>query len=65
MTPEEVKTVKTGLYRIYWKDSSGGGSSLASVGVNPAGDLWFAPINWTEVPSFDWSSVQRAECLVK
>lgn len=64
MTPMEVKALKHGLYRIYWKEGSGGGASVASVGSNSAGDRWLAPTNWTEVPSYDWSPIERAECLI-
>lgn len=47
---------KLGLFRLYWKD---GGTSLASVGVNELGDKWFAPINWINVPSFDWDKIEK------
>lgn len=39
-----VKNLKRGLYEIYWKS---GGSSLAAVGYDPAGNNWIAPSNWT------------------
>jgi hypothetical protein len=55
------KTLINGIYRIYWRDE---GSSLASVGRNAAGDVWFAPTNWITVPSYDWSIIIRAEKLL-
>ena len=32
MTPDAVKDLKLGLYRLFWKND--GGSSLAAVGVD-------------------------------
>lgn len=62
MLQVEVKNGITdlGVYRIYWKD---GGSSVASVGYNVAGDFWYAPSNWITVPSFDWTSVKYIKLI--
>lgn len=32
-----------GLYEVFWES---GGSSLASIGRYPSGDIWIAPTNW-------------------
>lgn len=56
MTRREVEKLNHGLYRLHWKE---GGCSLASVGSNERGDRWYAATNWTTVPWFDWTKVQR------
>jgi hypothetical protein len=51
----------SGLYRLHWKE---GGASLASVGRDRYGRVWFAPTNWIKVPWYDWelvASVERIE----
>ena len=65
MTPDAVRSLKLGLYRLHWKDE--GGSSLASVGVDSEGWHWFAPCNWIGFRGTyrrivsDWQLVERAE----
>ena len=61
MKKKDVAELSFGLYRLYWKE---GGSSLASVGQNANGDLWFAPTNWITVPCFDWKSVKRVNKIL-
>lgn len=61
MTDEEVAKVGHGLYIIHWKESHGGGTSVAAVGTDRSGRRWFAATNWTVVPSFDWSRIERVE----
>lgn len=39
-------TLPLGLYRVRWKESAGGGTSLASVGNNEDGSQWIACVNW-------------------
>jgi len=51
----------SGLYKIYWNS---GGSSLASVGRDAAGEVWLCPCNWVSGLSFDWSAV-KATRLIK
>jgi hypothetical protein len=70
MTTEEVQKLGHGLYRIYWKQECGGGTSLASVGTLYDGSRWFAPTNWTNpdpqkvVGSHDsWDSVDFVETI--
>lgn len=47
ITSDNVRELNNGLYKIYWKKSSGGGSSLAAVGRYADGQrLWLAPTNW-------------------
>lgn len=60
------KTVAPGLYRVTWKESAGGGQSLASVGLLHDGTRWLAPTNWvSETPSgiatTNWSEVESVE----
>lgn len=58
MTNDEARAVVAhGLYVLHWH---GDGQAAAAVGSNEAGDRWFAPTNWTAVPSYDWSSVESA-----
>lgn len=47
--------LRHGLYILNWRD---GGSSLASVGSDSAGNRWYAPTNWIEVPGFDWHKIE-------
>lgn len=62
MTKKAANALDLGLYKIFWKS---GGFSLAAVGYDSAGNRWFAPTNWLEVPSFDWRSVEKAVLLLK
>ena len=61
MNEKEVRKLKTGIYRLYWKS---GGSSLASVGCMSNGDKWLCPVNWTNdscTPDIKyWNGVKRA-----
>lgn len=43
MKKNEIKNIKHGLYRIWWRL---GGNSLASVGSTRSGRRWFAATNW-------------------
>lgn len=56
MRPEDID--RLGLYILFWSDEPGD-LSLAAVGQDSAGRLWFAPTNWLTVPSYDWSQVRR------
>lgn len=47
MKIEEVDRLPHGVYRLFWKESQGGGTSLASVGSTYTGRRWMAPVNWT------------------
>lgn len=40
----------SGLYRVYWTEEEGGGSSLAAIGQNGSGEHWIAPVNWINGP---------------
>ena len=44
--PNEMLDCKLGLYYVYWKESAGGGSSIAAIGYYPNGKRWIAPANW-------------------
>lgn len=59
MTKTQVALVRHGLYVIHWKESEGGGTSLASVGSDCAGRRWFAATNWVSGPGFDWHAIKR------
>ncbi len=69
MTQEEVGTLKNGVYRVYWKDTHGGGCSVAAVGGMHNGQRWLAPSNWTAGPGFcpvsttSWDAVDHVELL--
>lgn len=47
MKSKEARNLKHGLYRIYWTEEAGGGSSVAAVGSDHEGRRWMAPTNWT------------------
>lgn len=44
MKKKLFNNLKLGVYRVYWKS---GGSSLAAIGQDYAGNRWVAPTNWT------------------
>ena len=44
MKKKLFNSLKLGVYRVYWKS---GGSSLAAIGQDYAGNRWIAPTNWT------------------
>lgn len=56
----EVKKLKLGLYKIYWKN---GDTSLAAVGMTESGSKWLAPTNWVFPASVfkqTWFHVKKA-----
>lgn len=63
MTKIEANKLDLGLYELRWKESEGGGASLAAVGYDEAGNRWFAPTNWLTVPSFDWKAVDHVRLI--
>ena len=61
MSSEDGRSnTRHGIYRLWWRS---GGSSLASVGSDCAGNHWYMPANWVTGPGKDWSIVQRFELL--
>ena len=56
----DPKTIRHGLYKLYWKS---GGHSLASVGSHRDGTRWYAPTNWINVPGTDWESIEYVEVI--
>jgi len=44
MKYKNIKKIKHGLYKVYWKS---GGNSLAALGYYVDGEMWIAPINWS------------------
>jgi len=62
MTHADIRVLDLGLYVVYWKS---GGSSLAAVGMDEKGDRWLAPCNWVNVPTYDWSDVDRAVLIMR
>lgn len=72
MKKKDIEHLYNGVYRIFWKKSSGGGYSLASLGRTHDGTVWFSPSNWTsenndnpKVSTTDWSSVKKVELIEK
>ena len=63
MTIEEARKLQPGLYRIFWSDHSSPGLSVAAVGMESNGRVWFAPTNWVSVPCYDWCKVSRVELI--
>lgn len=58
-----MPTYRAGLYRVYWTMDTGGGCSLAAIGVKSNGENWIAPTNWVStgdlLPQVD--HIQRLE----
>lgn len=54
-----------GLYRIFWKESSGGGSSEAAIGLLHDGIRWVAPINWTSEITFTASTMPKLRSEIR
>ncbi len=46
-TESEMLDCPFAIYRVYWNEESGGGSSVAAIGGMHNGDRWIAPTNWT------------------
>jgi hypothetical protein len=70
MTKQEYNSLPLGLYRIFWKQSCGGGMSLAAIGMTENGSRWIAPTNWVAPASSPTSiyktrrSILRVEMVV-
>lgn len=71
MTPEEVKKLTNGVYRIFWKEEEGGGESVAVVGRKTNGAVWMCCANWISEPGHVidhcgdilWGRVREAHIL--
>lgn len=70
MKKADVQKLSHGLYRIFWKESQGGKSSLAAVGSMHDGQRWIAPVNWTAPIGGNptgcgkiWQSVEKVELI--
>lgn len=66
MKKAEVQQLVAGLYEIHWKKKHGGKKSLAAIGYNKHGNMWFLPCNWTagDDPNkgdvcFKWNYVKK------
>lgn len=58
MTKKEVKNLKLGLYKFFWKS---GGHSLVAVANDREGNPMFMACNWISGPSYDFRQVSHAE----
>ncbi len=58
MDPKRIR--KLGVYLLEWES---GGHSVASVGCDRDGNIWFAVSNWVSGLSFDWSKVSAAKLI--
>ena len=66
MTPEEVKKIRPGLYEVFWRESKGGGSSFAAVGIGRDGGRWIAPADWAffvKAHEEVWPEVRRISLI--
>jgi hypothetical protein len=65
MNKSEVQALGHGLYKIYWTESSGGGSSLAAVGSTIKGDRWIACTNWVRGAEYAkvWDHVESVTLI--
>ena len=64
----EARKLKYGVYRIWWKEKCGGGTSLAAVGGTENGTPWLAPTNWIMVLTGNdagkvWRDVESARLI--
>jgi hypothetical protein len=58
----DPSNLKNGLYELEYE---GGGFSLAAVGRDTAGKVWFAATNWANgAPTFVWADVKSARLLL-
>lgn len=63
MTEKQVRLIQNGLYRIFWKE---GGVSLAAIGRNYSGKVWYCPVNWINGKGwYDWTKIKTVELLVE
>lgn len=60
MDNDTVRELKNGLYELTWK---AGGVSVAAVGRDRVGAVWFAPTSWIEVSWYDWGNIASARPL--
>lgn len=69
MLKKEVLQLPLGLYRVFWNEKNGGGSSVAAVGMTESGNRWLAPANWfapiTKNTYKAWHKVERVELITK
>lgn len=72
MTLDETRKVKPGLYRIFWTEKVGAGSSLAVIGAKHGGTKWYACANWISPANSDelccssheyWTQVDHVELI--
>ena len=67
MTKIEVKELKIGVYRVYWKDNDPNYPpfSLAAIGNNPNGVKWIAPCNWVSLDNeeYNWDIIEKVELI--
>jgi|DEB0MinimDraft_4_1074332.scaffolds.fasta_scaffold94343_2 hypothetical protein len=64
MKKDKVQELDHGLYTIYWKQSVGGGKSLAAVGSLANGDMWYACTNFiSPKKSIDWKFVKKVKLI--
>lgn len=62
MTLEEVSQLRNGVYRIHWLDD--GTWSVASVGRDTEGNVWFCPANWISGQVFyNWNIILRVSLI--
>ena len=66
MRLKDSHALPVGVYRVHWKS---GGYSVASIGMDEAGNRWVAPANWLlsdeDGPdAFDiWRKIDRVELI--
>lgn len=68
MTKEESQQLRNGLYALYWDEFSGGGFSLAVVGILHDGRRFYSCANWTNesissVASENWDHVDSVTLI--
>lgn len=64
MTSEEAKDLENGVYRFFWGEQAGGGSSVGVVCRDSVGRVRFHASNWVaSVPSDNWTTVRAVKLI--
>lgn len=64
MTLQEIRDLRHGVYRIYWKDAVEYPFSVGAIGSTAKGTKWFMPANWVGPHVSDhWGDIEKVELI--